>query len=375
MKLTITPEALTATLAVAQPVIKRSSTLPDLEMVLLEAHTDGGLTISGTDLETRAWHTVAAEIHEAGSVCLPPSRLIDFLAAVVADDPITLSVDENHKAELRSGTTRARVAGIDAERFPAGVNSEEPAFDATFTAGELAAVVGGVLHAVAPDESRPVLAGVMVKIADGTLTLAAADGYRLSLRTLDVGAPDLTVIAHGKGLARIARPLSGATSARVMVDARQANLLVDSEVGCWSVRLIEGQFPDFNRIIPRDPPIAVLFNRDDMLRVLKLVGKIDDTATGYMVRFNVQDGQIEVRAGTPTSDQEADAVVGATLERGSGISIAFNAKYLGDALAALDSARVRLELVKADSPALLRSSDGGTALEVLMPMHIARGSA
>lgn len=365
MKLTIMPDALSAALAVAQPSVKRS-TLMVLEMVLLDAHVDGGLTITGTDMETRAWHTVSADVMEAGAVCLPPNRLVDFLSAVVGDEPITLTVDEQHKAELRSGTLRARIAGTDAEQFPVIDTDSAPAFDHTFGAVDLATTIGGALHAVLPKADREILTGVLAQIVDGKLTFAAADGHRLAIRTLDVAdAPDLSVIVQGKAVAKAVKALDNATSVRVVVDSGKSALLLDSEAGCWSVRLIDGQFPDFNRIIPRDPPIAVTFSRDDMLRVLKLVGKIDDST--YIVRLNVGPEQIEVHAGSPTADQEADAVIGATLERGSGLVIAFNGRYLEQALRAINSVRVRLELVKADSPAILRPVDG-TGVDVLMPM-------
>lgn len=372
MKVVISPGNLRVALSVASSAVSpRMATLPVLRHVLLCATPDGGLRVDGTDLETRSWHTVSARVDEAGSVCLPPKPISDLLDAV--DGDITISVNEQHKAELVSGRTRIRLAGFDPEEMPVCPSFDTSAWDHTLPADLLMGAVRSVAHAVAPDDSRPTLAGINLCVAGGMLTLAAADGFRLAVRTLEVDAPDLSVIAQGKTLAKAAGMLGAATSARLIVDANESTLLVDSEVGCWAIRLIEGQFPDFNRIIPRDAPIGVTVDRADLLRALSLVQHVEQTTRGNRVWLSIIPDSIEVRASGVDHDQEAEAIIGATLDRGDPIRIGVNERYLREAVGAIGATSVVVEMTAPGTPILVRNANGDrSCLQVTMPMGESR---
>lgn len=383
MKLTIAPGYLRAALTVAlSSVPSRTPVLPVLGCVLLDATPDGGLIVSGTDLDSRSSRTVPAEVSAAGAVALPPAPLRSFLDAVVDSEPITLTVDGKHKAELISGRTRVRVAGFDPESFPVAPSFGDPSCDLTLSAEALRILVSSVAHAVAPDDSRPVLAGILLQVTDGTLTAVTADGYRLAMRSVEVepGA-DLDVIVQGKALIRAARLAGDATSARLMVDAGRSMLQVDTESGVWSMRLVDGQFPGFRRVIPKDAPVAVTVDRDDLTRAMRLIKSAmnettDDKGRTYktvMARLTIGADSVEVSAKGTDGDQEAEITLPATLERGEGLTITINGAYLTDAIGAIDTSRVTFEMAGPASPVILRpAGDGRDALQVLMPMHDAR---
>lgn len=376
MRVLMLPTKLSSALDVAAGAIARRSTLPVLQHVHIKATPDGGVIVTGTDLETRAWHTVSAKVEEPGAVCLPPKLIAEFLDAINPDDALTLTVNEQHKAELVSGRTRVRLAGLDAELYPPCPDFSEPIFDTTMSADVMSTLIKSVAFAVAPDDSRPVLAGVLIRASGTTLQLVAADGYRLALRSAEVESPELDVIAQGKTLAKAGRMLEKATSARLLVDARSSALLVDSEAGCWSIRLLEGQFPDFNRIIPKDPPVGVTVDRADLVRAITLVRGVEQTSDGYLMRLTVEADSLALRAGGTTSDQEADTEIAATLERGKPLTVAFNPRYLGEAVAAIEGDRVMLELSGPASPALVRAAgERNGHLNVVMVMHDARGGS
>lgn len=370
MKLVISPSDLRAALTVASSAVKPRTTLPVLAHVLIEAHVDGGVRISGTDLETRAWHTVSARVDEAGAVTLPPKPISDFLDAV--SDDITIAVDDKHKAELVSGRTRIRLAGLDPENMPAGPSFDQPTWDHTMPADLLMGAVRSVAHAVAPDDSRPVLAGINLRVAGGMLTLAAADGFRLAVRTLEVDAPDLNVIAQGKTLAKAAGMLDKATSARLIVDANESTLLVDSEVGCWAIRLIEGQFPDVNRIVPRGTPVGVSVACADILRALKIAEGVELTDVGHKAHLTITSDSLEVRASGGDRQHEAEAIVAATVERGDGLTIAFRVAHIRDAVRSLAGGSALLEMTDPTRPGLIRSPGSLDLIQVLMPLAVAR---
>lgn len=368
MKITIERAALRAALDVAQTAVKSRSTLPVLENVLFCATPDGGLIVAGTDLETRAWHTVAADVTEAGSVTLPPGRVSDFLDAVPDGATITLSVNEQHKAELTSGQTRARIAGIDAEQFPPAIVVDALSLDVTLGAADFADAIDCVAHALAKDASRPALAGIFLRIRDRVLTLVAADGYRLAIVERPLEATDAELLIHGRTLATVAGRIAKATSVRLTADDG-SHLLIDSEVGCWAARLIDGQFPDFTRIIPRDTPIAVTAAKADLLRAMKLIRRVDETAIGYRVNLAVSSHEIEVRAASTDGDQAADTLIGCRIERGTGLSLAFNATGFQQAIEAIDADQVTLEMTRADTPCLIHPEGRQDNRQVVMPMH------
>lgn len=373
MQLTLSHGTFAAALAVAATAVKPRATLPVLEHVLLEA-ADGRLTVSGTDLGSRAWQSIACGVQEAGAVTVPPKALNDFLDAIVPSEPITLTVDAKHKAELVSGRTRIRVAGLDPEQFPPAPAFDEPAFDYTLAASDLTALIRNTVFAAAKDDSRPVLAGILFQVRNGTLKLVAADGFRLALREIAAeGAMDLNVIAHARMLGKLVGHLGKATSARLMVDAGCSSLLVDTEQGSWAVRLIDGQFPDFNRIIPRDAPIAVTAARDDLVRATGLVLNVEQTSGGYTTRLSVGTDGISIQAGTATSDQEVETHLEATLERGEPITIGFNTRYLRDAIESVDADQITIELTRPDAPSIVRADGPRNGhLNIVMPMHVNR---
>jgi DNA polymerase-3 subunit beta len=382
MKLTILAGKLKVALGVAKIAASTRSTYgPIFEHILLDADGDL-LTLSGTDAEARSWHAVSADINEAGAVALPPKALADFLDVISDGEPVVLTADDRHKAELVSGRTRVRIAGLDPELFPPCPDFGDPLADLTLGADELVGLIGSVAHAaVLTGDSRPELAGILIRAKEHALTLCAADGYRLAYRSIPFDGPDLDVIAHARYLLRIAGELKRATSARLLVDANRSQLCIDSEAGSFAVRLIEGQYPDFNRIIPHETPIQVTADRDDLLRAARLirnvvteeVGEKGRTNKTQRARLTVRADEIEVRASGTDGDQEAEVVIPSERERGDDLTITFNGAYFRDAVEAIDSPRVTIELVDIGKPAIVRPAGARNGhLQVIMPMHIAR---
>jgi DNA polymerase-3 subunit beta len=381
MKLTIVAADLKAALDVASKTVGKAAYAPTIAMVLCEATLDGGLRLTGTNLDTRSWRTAQANVVREGSVCLPPDRLASVLDVCGDGDQITIDVDDTNRARITSGRAVTRCTGLPAEGFPVAPSFDEPLCDLTLSAAVLADTIMAVLHAAAKDQSRPVLAGVLFSIADGELTCAAADGFRLAIRSVKTDADaDLNVIVDGKPLATITKALEGATSARVTVDARTSMLAIDSEAGCWAVKLIDGQFPDFRRVIPRDPTTTATVSKAALLGAIKLTRGItstftegDKTISGVSIKLTVSEASIEARAGDAASDTEAVIELDAEVY-GPAITIGFNGKYLDDAVSAIDGPNVCLKLTGHQSPAIVVHPDDvhNESPQICMPMSVAR---
>ncbi len=369
MKFTVQTTTLKAALAQVGKVIKPRTTIPAIAGVLLEAHVDGGLTLSGTDLESRAMRTVPADVSEAGSVVLPSQLLQSFVGELTGGET-TVSVAENRRARITCDRTEITLPGIDPEEFPVSQDFDAPTTDLTIAADVLADALARVVHAVAPDESRPVLAGVLVQIADGTLSLVAADGFRLAMSHVhDLDASDMSVIVSGKPLAALVGALGSATSVRLAVNERGSHLLVDTEIGVWHLRLIDGQFPDFNRIIPREWKIKFTADRVALLAAIKLVAPVAAENT-QITRLLASDGLLTVKA--ISTNESAEAVVDIDVDEGEALAWGVDNRYIRKALEALDSERVTVEVAAVDRPMAIHPGARHDGVQVVMPMHVAR---
>jgi len=401
MKLTCLPEKLAEGLSTVGRVVSAKSTLPVLGNILLA--TDGGqLKLAATNLELAVSCRIGAKVEEEGAITLPARLLIDYIGLLNAGEPLTIEV-RNKKAHLASGRFEANISGIDAEDFPP-IPSVGGGASLRLKASVLKDAIQSVVFAAAADDSRPVLAGVLVTAKDGKLTLAAADGFRLAVRKVDLGeqgaggtseagegeggasaganAPpvDLAMIVPARALTEVARGLPSDEDEIVEIAATpDLNQVLFSHKGAEIVsRLIEGQFPDYNRIIPRESKTRVTIQTADFLRNTK-AAQVFARDNSMIVRLEMTPaegadaslGRVTVAA---TSSEIGDYTgeVDAAVE-GEALQVAFNGRYLRDALEALDAQQAFLEVTGPASPGVLRPASGPNGyLHVIMPMHVAR---
>jgi DNA polymerase-3 subunit beta len=380
MRLTCLPEKLNEGLATVGRVVAPRSTLPVLGNVLLQ--TDGGqLKLAATNLELTVVCWVGAKVEEEGAITLPARLLADYVGLLSAGEPLQLEL-KGKKAHLSCGRFEANISGIDAEEFPA-IASVSGGTSFTLAAPRLKEAIAQVVFAAAPDDSRPVLAGVLMTIGGGKLTLAAADGFRLAVRKVDLGdvdAPEISIIVPAKALTEVARglPSDEDVEVEIAVTADQSQALFRHRQAEVVSRLIEGQFPDFNRIIPREAKTRVTLQTADFLRATK-AAQVFARDNSMIVRLSLVPaeggdealGRVTVAAtSAEIGDNTGD--VDASVE-GEPMQVAFNGRYLRDALEALDATQAFLEVTGPASPGLIRPASGSNGyIQVIMPMHVAR---
>lgn len=382
MKLECKQEDLAEGLTVVGRVVPSKSTLPILSNVLLTTR-DGQLQLTANNLELSVAHRVAAGIAQEGEITLPSRLLSDYVAFLDHGQTVKLELNpKTHKVHLACGRYEANIAGIDAEDFPPiPMVSGGPSF--SIPAGVLKEAINEVVFAAAPDDTRPVLAGVLLKMGDGKLTLAAADGFRLAVREVDLpdGGPDLQMIVPAKTLSEVSRLLSDAADDQVAINTTPNGNQVYFAFGQTEItsRLIEGQFPDYQRIIPPEAKTKVELSTVDFLRATR--------AAAVFARDNSN----IVRLECSPSKEDAELAVGSVLVKstsaemgdnegtldaivvGDDTQIAFNGRYLRDALEAITTPKVLLQITGPSSPGIIRpSGEPDGYLHVIMPMHVAR---
>ena len=380
MRVTCLPEKLNEGLATVGRVVSTKSPLPVLGNVLLQ--TDGGqLKLAATNLELTVIGWVGAKVEEEGAITLPARLLADYVGLLSAGEPLQIDV-KGKRAHLNCGRFEANISGIDAEEFPV-IPAIGGGASLKIAAPTLKEAIGQVVFAAAPDESRPVLAGVQMEIHEGRLTLAAADGFRLAVRKLEVGdgdVADLKIIVPAKTLTEVSRGLPNDEAEMVDVaispDLNQiAFRFRQTEV---TSRLIDGQFPDYNRIIPRESKTRVTLQTADFLRATKAaqVFARDNSMIVRLILVPAEGGDETLGKVTvaATSAEIGDNTgdVDASVE-GEAMQVAFNGRYLRDALEALDASQTFIEVTGPASPGVIRPASGPNGyLHVIMPMHVAR---
>jgi DNA polymerase III subunit beta len=382
MKLECLQENLAEGLAVVGRVVPTKSTLPVLSNVLL-ATREGELRLAATNLELAVAHRVPASVGRAGEITLPARLLADYVALLDHGQKVALDLNEKtHKVHLACGRYEANIAGIDAGDFPP-IPSVSGGATFNMPAAGLKEAINQVVFAAAPDDTRPVLAGVLLRLGAGSLTLAAADGFRLAVRTVEVpdGAPDLQMIVPARTLAEVARLLPSDEAEEVTISTTPGGNQVYFAFGKTEVtsRLIDGQFPDYQRIIPTEAKTSVVLSTTDFLRATR--------AAAVFARDNSNIVRLEC---TP-SKEEADLALGSVLVKstsaemgdneghldasisGDEAQIAFNGRYLRDALEAIESQQVTLQITGPSSPGIIKPvGEPNGYLHVIMPMHVAR---
>lgn len=366
MHLTLPRATLHAALADVARAASAKTTLPILSHVLLTADSDG-LTLRATNLELAITRTLPCVFDVPGRAALPARLLLDLLATL-PDAPVTLALDaSNGSVRLTCQRARATVRGLDPEDFPALSLQESTAAPLDLPAAALRAAIDAVLHAVAPDESRPVLAGVLLSVQDDALILAAADGYRLAEAHVPlIENPELfSCIIPGKALAEVAHLLGDtADSVTLTLAGTQAAFTLNGAT--LHTRTIEGQFPDYQKIIPPELPTTATVLTSAFKQAVR-AASVFGNANSLLIELAVTvDGLTVSSAAAEVGDQSS--TVDCTLD-GPPLTVALNARYLRDALDAITTDDVQLRAVSDILPVLLQPAGDTSQRQIIMPMQ------
>ncbi|MEA3406449.1 MAG: DNA polymerase III subunit beta [Chloroflexota bacterium] len=375
MKLSCLQENLANGLSVVSRAVATRTTLPVLSNILLSTD-QSRLKLSATDLELGINCWVGAQVEEEGAVTVPARLLSDFVNSLPPGSMDLELVPRTQTLNLKSDRFEANIKGINAEEFPPVQVSDED--DSVSMAPDLLRrMVEQVAFAAATDESRPVLTGVLVKIADDKLTFAAADGYRLSVSSTPLEREEkgeMLLIVPARALQELRRVSAEQEEPIEMIVSSDRNQVFFKLENVHIVsQLVEGTFPDYEQIIPSDHSTRVVVGTAEFLRALRMAFIFAQDAAN-IVRFQVvrndsaDAGRLIISA---TSAEHGDNVSELDVHvEGEPIEIAFNVRYCIDALGVMDTAQVSLETSDPSSPGVLKPVGGEDFVHIIMPMHI-----
>jgi len=344
------------------------STQPVQNNIYMEGRGDQ-LRLVATDLEFISIQAMLpVTVAEEGAVTAP-ARLLTEVASSLAEGDVTLSADENQALGITCGKSRYAIRGLAAADFQTFPPIAE-GLRVSLPQGQLASVLRQTSFATSKDETRPILTGALFSFSGSTMQVVATDTYRLASRKTDIGvavpAPR-TAIVSARALNELLRVLS--SDKDEPVNLAVADNQIEFEVGAVKVasRLIEGQFPNYEKVIPDSHDKRLTVGLDDLehsLRRAQIVARED----AYRVVLKVDGDVLQISAESQDVGKVMEEV--ACQLEGEPAEIAFNCRYLLDVLEALDSEQVHIDLSGPLNPGMIRAQGVDDYLYVLMPMQI-----
>lgn len=366
MKFRVNRETFLKPLQVAGGVVERRQTLPILSNVLLQVSGDT-LTMTGTDLEVEL--TTAARITdgEAGEITVPARKLIDICRTLPEGADIELKVDDG-KAVLRSGRSRFSLATLPANDFPA-TDGVTDGFDFSLPQAQLKELIERTQFCMANQDVRYYLNGMLLEVDREVVRAVATDGHRLAFSQInaDVGVSvKHQVIIPRKGVGELGR-LLGDKDEPVEVRMNGNHIRVSFDGMVMTSKLIDGRFPDYERVIPRQSSREVIADRE-LLRQALTRAAILSNEKYRGVRVELSEGRLRALVSNPEQEEAEEEIE--VDYRGEAFEIGFNVSYVLDALNAVREETVKLGLTDANSSCLLHGAEETSTRYVIMPMRL-----
>jgi DNA polymerase-3 subunit beta len=370
MKLQILQENLEKAVGITTRFASTKAQLPILGNILVSAHKSK-VCFSSTNLEISAAVHVGAKVESEGEISVPAKVISDIVLNLPKE-----AVDmESEKEQLKISTTgfSSTILGINPADFPSVPDSVNEKKSITFSKNEIVDCLGKVSFAVSVDETRPILTGVLFILEGGKLSLVATDGFRLSRKIIQFkglkGAKKSVVIPKGV-LGEIGRGAFESESILFDLEEGEKQVIFSLENTILTSRLLEGDYPDFEKIIPRESNIKILLDKEELLRAVKLASIFAREAAN-VIKIKALKDSIKVLAESSSAGSQ-EAKVDAKIEksRGEEFEIAFNFRYLEDFLHSVTGEEVGMEFINSTSAGVFKDTSDPDYLHLIMPVKI-----
>ncbi len=367
MKLSIARDQLLKPLQQVSGVVEKRQTLPVLANVLMVVDA-GKLALTGTDLEVEliARTDLAGEFGD-GEITVPARKLLDICKSLPASAEVELKQD-GQKLVLKSGKSRFTLVTLPANEFP---NLEEGmgAFSLTMTQQALKKLIDKTSFAMAQQDVRYYLNGMLFEVTSGRLRTVATDGHRLAMSDAEAqtdAVERLQVIVPRKGVHELARLL---TDDEGTVTITLGSNHIRATVGnvTFTSKLIDGKFPDYERVLPKGGDKIVLANREELRQSLTRSAILSNEKFRG-IRLQLTPDLLRIQANNPDQEEAEEDV---TVEyNGASLEVGFNVQYLMDVLGVLENSTAQFTLGDSNSSALIQDAEGGSSVYVVMPMRL-----
>jgi DNA polymerase-3 subunit beta len=366
MKFTISREVFLQPLTQVVGVVERRQTLPVLANFLLAAR-DGNLTVTGTDMEVELISTVPADISQDGEITVPARKLMDIVKALPDGANISFTVSDD-KATLSAGRSRYTLSTLPASEFPA-TDQVETLESILVAEATLKKMMDKTSFAMANQDVRYDLNGLLFDFSGNQLRAIATDGHRLAICDLESSieiSSDRQLIVPRKGVLELSRMLIGDDAEVILAIGRNHIRLVKGGT-TFTSKLIDGRFPDYKAVVPVGADKQMLVDKATFIQALQRAAILSNEKYKG-VRLESSGSTIKIIAHNPLHEEAVEEIEAElNFDR---LAVGFNVTYLLDALIAIDTDQVSLELKDANSSCLVSAPDSDVNRHVVMPLKL-----
>ncbi len=378
MRFRTSRDTLLRPLRVVTGVVERRPTLPVLSNLYVAADADG-LTIRGTDLEVEivARLTEGVEVEQPGAVTVPAHKLADIWQSLPELATVNVAMEEN-RAIVRSGRSRFALATIPAVDFPTerpllegedDAATEPEGIEVDLPHADLRRLFDRTKFAMANGDVRYFLNGMLLEVAAASFRAAASDGHRMAMCTLDgtgaKGVNQLRVIVPRKSVLDLERLIADSDADVHLVLGTKSLCATQGEY-TFTTKLVDGQFPDVDRLVPRNTDHSIVGDRESVRQALHRAAILSNEKS-QDVRLELDGDQMTIRATNP-EQEEAEEVVSVEYD-GKPMEIGFNVRYLQDVLAALETESIKFSMPEANNIAVMEGPGAEDSLYLVMPLR------
>jgi len=369
MKLTVLQENLAKAVTQASRFASVRSQLPILGNILLKA-TKTKLTISSTNLEISVLIQIGAKIEEEGQISIP-SKVISELVNNLPKEQITLE-SEKEQLKIKTSGFSSNILGMDATDFPKIPGILAKPF--SLPKKEILESLSQAVFATSVDETRPILTGVLFILSKNSVVLVATDGFRLSQKKIILNnqknGPVVQKIVIPKGvLGEIGRSLEDVPEVQLEIQEKEKQVIFGLGDVILSSRLLEGDYPDFEKIIPKNSSITVRLDKEELLRAVKLASIFAKEAAN-IVKLRLSKDSIKVLAESSSAGSQETDVEAKVDGETKGFEIAFNYRFLEEFLHSVTGEEVKMEFTTTDKAGVFTDSSDPNYLHLIMPVRV-----
>ena len=369
MRFTCEKNMLVQGLNIAGRTVAQKSSLSVIEGILCKAGQ--GLSLTGYNMETAITYMIDADVSDPGA-CILPAKLFGDIIRRLPEGPVTVVVDENYKVSIRAGYASFTISAESAEDYPElpDVN-EGKAIGIPQTA--MKELISGTIFAVSENQGRPIHTGVKFEVTGDSVSAIAVDGFRLARRTYHPKEDlcrELSFVVPAAGLKEVEKILSD-TDSNVSFTLGTKHILFQIGNATLVCRLLEGEFLDWRRVVPTNCPVKLVANVGDLASAVERVGLIVSEKYKSPVRCTFSNQMLNMRTNTTIGAAEDRCAIAGD---GKELEIGFNVRYLADALRAVPSEEVTLELTNGLSPIVLTPvSEKEDFAYMVLPVRLKNG--
>ena len=367
MKIGCSKDLLVNAINLVARTVSTRTPLPILECILLTAD-EKGIKLTANDLEMSIETSyIEADINQNGSVALE-AKLFSEIVKKMPGSEIEIEVAENNETTCKSGKARFKIMGMPGEEFPVMPEVEKES-SITLSAKDLKDMIRQTIFSVASEDTKPVLTGELIQYRDDALNIVAVDGFRISYKKVSIPEIDkpMSIVVPAKALHEVSRILPVDSEDDVSISYTDKRIIFELPQFSFVSRLLEGEFIRYDQIFNDDFTTNVTVNRQDLLSGLERVTLVAKNSKKTAVKLDIHENSIIISSNTETGtahDEISALIDGSTLE------IAFDSKYLIDALRVIDEDQIIARFTTGLSPCIIRGVESDDAKYLILPLRL-----